>query len=274
MKGTITLNKENTNRVGNALPLFFFAAIFAAIAICIQGIAVVLGYDPAMQVYKTNSILGTISAIVIFAEIVIFTLMTVMMLKGGKRLSALPQASDTSAFLSSAAGCMIIVSSVLLFFESQGYVGTASNVTLWMTIVSIPSGMYFILSTFKNKNEQLLSYLGFFPVIWTALCLLRIYFDVGAAINDPLRILFQLSFVAIILALLFELKVRVGKNGTIPLIIFSGIAIILGSASVLSMTILFIIPKTVSTGEILLSASEFLICLDLLVKMYSELKEI
>lgn len=268
------MNKENTNRTGNALSLFFFAAIFAAIAICVQGMAVVFGYDPVMQVYKTNSILGTIAAIVIFAEIVIFALMAVLMLRGGKRLSALPTTSDTSAFLSSAAGCVIIISSVLLFLESKEYVGTARNVTLWMIILSIPSGLYFILSSLKNKNEQLLSYLGFFPVIWTAACLLRIYFDIGAAINDPIRILFQISFAAIMLALLFELRVRVGKNGTMPLIIFSGIAIILGSASVLSMTILFIIPKTISTGEILLSASEFIICLNMLVKMYSELKEI
>ena len=268
------MDKDTSNKTERALPLFFYTAVFAAIGIVVQGMAVVFGYDPVMQVYKLGSVIGKASGIVIFAEIIIFAVLSILMLRGKKMLTSLPEASDTSAFLSAAAGCVIIVSSFILFYEGRGYVGNVRTVTTAMTILSIPSGASFILPVLNNKKYNgLISYLGFFPIIWAATCLLRIYFDVGAAINDPIRILFQISFAAVMLALLFEQKVRVGKNGTKSLIIFSGIAIILGLPSVLSMTLLFIIPRTITAGEILLSASQLLICLDLFLKMYSELKE-
>ena len=143
-----------------------------------------------------------------------------------------------------------------------------------MAIFSVPTGIYFVLNALRKANDQTMTLLGFFPVLWAATCLLRIYFEVGAAVNDPIRILFQLSFVAVMLAFLFELRLRIKKDGTLPLIIFSGISIIVGLPAVVSMAILFIIPRTVTTGEILLSAAEFFICLDLLIKMYAELKEI
>lgn len=274
LKGNRKLDNNTSNKAEKALPLFFYTAIFAATAIVVQGMAVVFGYDPVMQVYKLGSVVGKASGFILFAEIVIFSLLSILMLRGKNKLVSLPDHSDVTAFLSAAAGCVIVASSFILFYESRRYFGNVHTVTSVMAILSIPAGASFILPILNKKSEGLISYFGFFPIIWASTCLLRIYFDVGAAINDPIRILFQVSFAAVMLALLFEQKVRIGKGGTIPLIIFSGVAIILGLASVLSMTLLFIIPKTVTAGEILLSTSQLLICLDLFVKMYSELKEL
>jgi hypothetical protein len=268
------LNQDISVERGKALPLFFYTAIFAAIAIVIQGMAVIFGYDPSMQVYKTGFGIGKVSGFVLIAEIIVFTVITIFVLKGKTKLKAIPPSSDTSAFLSAAVGCIIIVSSLILFFETKTKMGTIRTITTAMAVLSLPSGIFFILSSLNKKHEVLMSYLGYLPILWSMTCLFRVYFDVGAAINDPIRNLFQISFAAIMLALLYEHKIRIGKSGTMPLIIFSGISIILGFASVLSMTLLFIIPKTVTTGEILLSASELFICLDLLAKMYSELKDI
>ena len=268
------MNKDTSVKTGKALPLFFYTATFTAIGMFFQAMAVVFGYDPVMQVFKSESTIGTISCAILFAECIIYAILSIFLLKGNKQLPQNPLVSDASAFFSTVAGCVMIVSSVMLFIETGAVSENVRTITTTMTVLSIPAGISFILSSLNQSLNKILSYLGFFPVLWAATCLLRIYFDTGAAINDPIRILFQISFVVVMLALLFEQKVRVGKKGTLPLIIFSGIAVILGCAAVLSMTVLFFIPRTVTIGEVLLAASELLICLNFFVNMFSELKQI
>ena len=257
---------------GKGMPLYFFVLIFTVLAVLVQSLAVLFGYDASMNVYKHGSILGTASGITVFVLVAIYSALAFLVMRRLRGLKGLPPTSTVNAFISAAGGVFITLSSVVMWLQSRSVGGNVSNVSAMMMIFSIPAAAYFIMSALKGTRQGLLYGLGFFPVLWAVACLLRVYFDVGTAINDPIRVTFQVSFAAIMLSLLFELRTRLGKRGTTVYVIFSGIAVIIGLPSVVSMLILFVIPKTVSAAELLLCIAQLLLCLHILLRLHTNLK--
>lgn len=259
---------------GKGMPLYFFVLIFSAIAIVMQSITVLFGYDPVMQVYKHGNVLGTVSAVIIFLFVLVYSGMALVVVGNLKRLNSLPPSSSVNAFVSAAAGVFMAVTSLMTYIETRGVGGTVGTVSVFMLLLSIPAAAYFILSSLKNENKNLLCIFGFFPVLWAIFCLLRVYFEKGAAINDPVRVLFQISFAAVMLTLLLELRTRLGKKGTPAYVIMSGVSVIIGLPSVISMLLLFIIPRTLTVAELFLSITQLLLCLHVLIRLHTNLKNI
>lgn len=267
-EGSVSVNDKNKEK---AESLIILTVIFTIIGMLAQCAAVLFGYDPTMCVYKYGSVLGDISAVLLFSMIVIISVITFRTMRSGKAENS-PVTDNLTAFLSAMSGASMIVSSAIVLFENVSIDTSLRTASAMLMGTSVLSGLYFILFAMSDKKSIATMILGFFPPIWGASCLLRIYFDDNSVINDPIRILFQVSVVAVMLALLYELRVRVGKNGRCAFVIASFISVILGFSSGLSMLLLYFITKTVTTGEMLLSVTEVIICLYLLARAYSFVK--
>jgi hypothetical protein len=189
-----------------------------------------------------------------------------------RKLKLVPPTTTLTAFISASMGVVTVIASVAIYIQSRTSSSTEATMSALMAVMSVPTCAYYVLSAMKKENRPLLSILGFTPVLWTVLCLLRIYFEKGVAINDPVRVFFQLSFVAILLSVLLELKTRLGKRGTPYYVAAMGSAVIIGLPSAISMLLLFIIPRTVTVAELLLTVAQLLFTLYQLSRLHTSLK--
>ncbi len=260
---------NNNDRAYFGSVLVSFTAIFSVIAMAVQACAVLFGYDPVMQVYKLDSTIAAVSTAVLSVLSVLASVLSVFAVK---RAGIAVKAKDNVviAVLSAMGGCAMILSSVLLFFENGKASGPLGSFTVALVLFSLPAGLYFILGT--QKEDKIAVVLSFFPTGWYAVCLMRLYFDTNAAINDPIRVLLQISFVFIMLALLFELRMRVKGSGGLAFALTSSLSAILGCASAISVFLLYFITKSVSSGEFFVSLASLITCFYLILKLNGYMK--
>ena len=272
--------EEKNKQKLSADMLILITTAFTVVSMIAQCIAVLFGYDPSMKVFKHGTVVGGISAGVIFISAVIVSVIAFKIMKKGAS-DGIPKLDNLCAFLSAVSGTALICSSAIICFEAFS-ASVESGMTLdrhleavsmILLLVSVPAGLFYVLSALSDERfAKTKTALGFFPPLWGACSLMRIYFDSSSVINDPVRILFQVSIVFVMLAYLYELRIRVGKNGKTAFVITSLIAMVLGFSSALSEFMLYFITGTVTTGDLILSVCEVLVCLYLLVRSYAVAK--
>ena len=82
-----------------------------------------------------------------------------------------------------------------------------------------------------------------------------------------MRILLQVTLVAVMLALMYDLKLRTMETGKIMFTVTASLATVLACSSFMSIMLLFVIVKVGSIARMLLSASLLLMSLYLLMRL-------
>ena len=80
-----------------------------------------------------------------------------------------------------------------------------SGLKLAGNIAALPASLYFLVIALKKdpyKNPT--AVLGFFVVIWAILNLMGEYFNMNSPMNDPVRIIHQISYISIMLFYLYD----------------------------------------------------------------------
>ena len=273
MKGSFVLDKEkNTESKINSLAPFFFTVIFAVISAMLQTMTVLFSYESVAQVYKRGSALSVLSVVLMLAMCVAVSVMWKVQMKKSRTVST-GKNSYLSSLFGACSGLLVIISSIILYIEGSSKLNaqgaqTIKTISTLLMVTSLPCGAYLFISGIKKRLEKLLSILGFFPVIWTVICLLRIYFDNYSVINDPIRKILQISFAALMLAFLYEYMINMLGEGGVYYVVSTSVAVILGTASSISQMLLYFITKTVSAGEALLGISQMILCFYLIIKLY------
>lgn len=94
-------------------------------------------------------------------------------------------------------------------------------------LVSFPAGVYYFLSILSGKTvTKSLSGLSFFPLIWTWIYLLGIYFDHTAEMGTPSRVLLEIALITLMLYQLMETRTLVGKAKPMVYLLISAIAVV------------------------------------------------
>lgn len=225
------------------------------------GVYIYNGYSPVMFIART--VIG-LAAVIIAA---------VSVPSGACGIERVPVCGTAEAFFAAMAGAAIFAYSVMNCIaaiieiirnlppnSSISVIISAilSNTTavLWiiMTLLSIPTAAYLIISAVtKTEEKPALTALGFFPVLWTAVCLLRIYFDRTSAINNPVKIFSQMALAAVMLFFLSELRIRVGKPVLRVYLAFSGAAAMLGFSYSVSLIAAYLSGVGGLSGDVLLA---------------------
>ena len=264
--------------------LVSFTAIFAVIGMIFETMAILFGYDAHMRVFKLGSKIGAASVAALF----ILSIATVTLAICVGKLAKMRTKTRNSSFgdvISSIGGFAMAASSVMFLIESINRMnekikvaensgkelgaieelGILGILSIILVVLSLPVALYFLLGT--EKKDRLTTFLSFFPPIWNAACLVRLYFDSETAINDPVRILLQVTLVAVMLALMYDLKLRTMETGKIMFTVTASLATVLACSSFMSIMLLFVIVKVGSIARMLLSASLLLMSLYLLMRL-------
>lgn len=248
-------------------------AVTAVVAALAHTAVLLFSYDSSLGVYIYNgySPVMFIAGTVIGLAAVIIAAVSVP--SGACGIERVPACGTAEAFFAAMAGAAIFAYSVMNCIaaiieiirnlppnSSISVIISAilSNTTavLWiiMTLLSIPTAAYLIISAVtKTEEKPALTALGFFPVLWTAVCLLRIYFDRTSAINNPVKIFSQMALAAVMLFFLSELRIRVGKPVMRVYLAFSGAAAMLGFSYSVSLIAAYFSGVGGLSGDVLLA---------------------
>lgn len=248
-------------------------AVTAIVAALAHTAVLLFSYDSSLGVYIYNgySPVMFIAGTVIGLAAVIIAAVSVP--SGACGIERVPVCGTAEAFFAAMAGAAIFAYSVMNCIaaiieiirnlppnSSISVIISAilSNTTavLWiiMTLLSIPTAAYLIISALtKTEEKPALTALGFFPVLWTAVCLLRIYFDRTSAINNPVKIFSQMALAAVMLFFLSELRIRVGKPVLRVYLAFSGAAAMLGFSYSVSLIAAYLSGVGGLSGDVLLA---------------------
>lgn len=238
-------------------------AVTAIVAALAHTAVLLFSYDSSLGVYIYNgySPVMFIAGTVIGLAAVIIAAVSVP--SGACGIERVPACGTAEAFFAAMAGAAIFAYSVMNCITAHVSASgqAASSVSkptliLWtlMTVLSIPTAAYLIISAVtKTEEKPALTALGFFPVLWTAVCLLRIYFDRTSAINNPVKIFSQMALAAVMLFFLSELRIRVGKPVMRVYLAFSGAAAMLGFSYSVSLIAAYLSGVGGLSGDVLLA---------------------
>ena len=252
--------------------LISFTLILSVIGMIFETVAILFGYDAKMCVFKLESGVAKASVAALFILSIAMITIAICIGKIGK-MKTKAKDSGLAEMISSVGGFALATSSVLFLYDTivakrEGSKESIEALLLFsviLVIASIPMAINFFIGA--GKSGKLATALAFFPPIWNAACLIRLYFDAETAINDPVRILLQITLVTVMLALLYELKLRVKGTGKIMFTVAASLSTVLASASFMSVMLLFTIVKVGTAADMLLSTGTLLVSLYLLMRL-------
>lgn len=132
---------------------------------------------------------------------------------------------------------------------------------------AIPGGIYFLYTAFLEKPKRgKQAGLCLFFLVWTALCLLVVNFDVALPINSPERLGPLAAFLSAMLFATSEMRYLLGK-GRLSLSFFSGLLTMLFCFSDALPTILFSF-----AGRFDMGISTIYACAELSISLYALLR--
>lgn len=211
----------------------FLTAVIAAVAVFFQYILYenYLEFDTGVYIHGAK----TPGAFYIFIFIAIVLLVTPALvfrrdllsyeLRRGTFLTSVTSllSAGTAAFM------------VYVYFKGKNVISTVTNPAMTtieklelacVIVAVIVVFYYFAVALTGNTKSGFVTFLSFFPVIWTLLFLMCLYFDRSGVINSPVKVLRQVALIVFMLYSLFEARASLGRSKPIIYFIFSNLAVI------------------------------------------------
>lgn len=177
-------------------------------------------YDAAIGYYRTSAVLPDVFHVLTVVSVVI-ALALVLFLRGKTLKSSLPTLGAPSKI--SALTLMIALAALALYYmyllaapekAVYGSVVSGASSAVWVIafICAIPGVIYFLaLALGKKKKGEAQALLGFFVIFFVLMSLAATYFDFTTAMNSPNKLLLQVSYMAVMIYMLFELRYFLGR---------------------------------------------------------------
>ena len=259
--------------LGNSYKVFRYyllaMPIGAVLGTVLQTIAMMVSYEGKIGVYRADSVMGTVAGWVLFVLSAVLLGGCLTLPRSFSRdLRAIPDCTGAPSFLAAMGGCAMIAFTALSFIDTKDG-STITSLLLLQLLISIPGGLYLIFAAMNRQQGKVLTALSFFPTLWLALSLMRLFFDRSSAINNPMKILLQLSLAAIMLSFMAEARIRVGKYAARFLVGISAVATVLGVSSAVSMMIYRLNGGYLLNSEIMTAVIELILSLYLATRLYS-----
>lgn len=225
---------KSVKKTVNYTPLSIVALLIAAVVIVLHTLLVRRYFEIDIALFETGVFLPKI----LYAAVAVYTVVCIFLgflfqkthqEKKPKRAHL----TGISLYTGLLCGFAMIAAAVIYVLDivRSGNVilfNTASDiVTAALIVCTIPAAAYFIISAFgggyKNKSAIVC---GMFTVIWMALLLLKLYFEMDVSLNSPTRILRQLAVISVMLYMLQELRYRIGIKRSALFRVFAALAVL------------------------------------------------
>ncbi|MBE6718213.1 MAG: hypothetical protein E7574_03010 [Ruminococcaceae bacterium] len=206
--------------------------IISAVATFFQYIVKNNYIDESVDLYKTGVV--TPEAFGIFMVIAVLFMLTPAFIM---RMDALPKKLKYGSFLTSFMSilCAFLVAfTAFMFFMSKSEVAHLGSTQMIVyklrfacSVIAFPTAIYYLTVSFTwKKNNDVISWLSFLPILWTLIYLMSVYFDHSVLINSPLRIVQQTALILLMVYQLFETRSHIGNSKPIVYFILTNLTIL------------------------------------------------
>lgn len=203
----------DTQTTKRAAPRLFFiiTVVLAAIATICQTIIFYKNYDETTNLYNKDAFFPGIFYTAVFIT-VLFCAASYFIIKDNPMTRILPSADRFTIFAALLSGLQLGASVLFngYYYMSEIYTGM-TTLRAAVLITAVPAAVYFLLTALSRKQKRIPVILcGFCLIIWAALYLMCIYFDMTSPLNSPIRILNQLTLITVMLYFIFEIRYLLG----------------------------------------------------------------
>ena len=205
--------------------LYFISAAFALLAVVgvvLRTAALFTVYDSDIGYYQTSAVLPDIFHIVCIAAVA-FAALSILFLPEKAAFDYAPPSSMPS-FVRGGAAFAIVASSAYVGYVCLGLLGDRAIYTSVTTgagtivekfaaILGFASIIYFALVLAGKAEEgEKHVYFGYCVILFVLMILAKTYFDFYTTMNSPNKLLLQISFMSIMLYMLYELRFPIGSG--------------------------------------------------------------
>lgn len=194
----------------------FAASLFLGIfgAVCLY-LGVVGEYNDAMGYFSKDSVFAPVAYICMAAGPVFGIVGWVLCRNKEACDKALFQNAfvKVSAFLVAALILFSVVTDVVAVLNAAVPTFGARNIAYFAVAILCAASL--IVSTFSKKDEPVapvVSLLSFAPVIYCAMSVLYLYFDQSVAVNSPVKLISQLTYLSFMLVFCAETGLSLGRG--------------------------------------------------------------
>lgn len=223
----------------------FIAVCAAAVVLAAARSWLMLAYyDGASTIWEAGTVLpAVLNVITLAAALAAACLPAAVIRKDGSNIKLPGKTGRFTSFAAMLCGFTVIALPVLCYIYCSGgevtqYTGNmslaAQIVVILAAVFAVPAAMrFFMIALGREPFGKISSAFGFFAVLWTAAFLMTVYFDRSSLLNDPLRVMTQLSLLITMAYLLFELRMNVSVPKPRALLGAAFAAIVVSSSSVI-----------------------------------------
>lgn len=193
--------------------LFFITTVILAIAATLtQTMLFYSDYDEKLNLYHTGVTLPGILYTAVFIT-ALFCAAAYFITKDNTQTQILPSPDRFVVFAAILSGFQLFASVLFnIYYYMTGMYTGMTSLRVAVLITAVPAAVYFIITAMsRHPKKTVLIICGFFTVVWAALYLMCIYFDMSSPLNSPIRILNQLSLITIMLYFTFEIRYLLDK---------------------------------------------------------------
>ncbi|MBR5453681.1 MAG: hypothetical protein IKV54_06345 [Clostridia bacterium] len=186
-------------------------------------------YNTATGYYDGAGNSDTVINYLVYAAVVIAVIAGVFFMK---KIEIVPSKHSGAGIFSGIFGGLAVAAAFVLTLIEQSLAeyGALDYLSLFLMI---PVALYFILGAVARIGYTPKMLLGFSVILWSAVNLLRLYFDLTYTINNPAKVSEQLLCIAFMLFFLYESRTLIGRNRPAAQLAIGNAAIILSVVSVL-----------------------------------------
>lgn len=203
---------EENSAYKTARIYFIISLIITAAASVAHAVIMASCYDESMFFYNTGVSAPWILYACSAAALIFFATSLLAVKKDGLTGAYIPL-NRMSTFTSLLAGFQLLAAVIINILNiSSGEYGAPSNFRMAALILAVPASCYFIVSAMASKpNTRMLPWLSMAVIVWSAVYLMSVYFEMTTPLTSPARILNQLTLVCIMLYFVFETRYLLGR---------------------------------------------------------------
>lgn len=192
------------------MPCLILSLIIAAAAVVIQTVFIIKYYDTEIFLYSAGSVFPVIFNVGLFiCAVLLFS--SVIINRKLPFPDSLPPIRSASVFCASLCGFSFFTAFILSVYDMISKNSTVSDAGMPASfafiaaVCAVPSAVYFFIIAIKrDPYKNMTAVFGFGVVVWAAAKLMGEYFNMTNPLNNPLRILHQLSYSAVMLFYLYD----------------------------------------------------------------------
>ena len=201
--------ENNTFMMKKHLIYLIFTLLATTVLVTAQIYLILNYYETDIALYASGTSLPTVFNISLVSCVVI-VITSLFVMKNENFSETLPTVKSFTVFASAMCGLILSASVLMGFYKilMQDFSRPVSVQEIFNFIslicAAIASAYFFVLALKTEPYKIQNAFFGLFIVIWAAFRLMTEYFDVTSPLNNPIKILHQISYIAIMMFFLYE----------------------------------------------------------------------